>query len=142
MQHCLNPESSSNLMRQYRACLVDSQACDVILSLILLHHVYNPSRSCLLYFLRHPYIPTLYMNFSFTCTIYHLALNKTYTSPVPSVAEHAHTHAHAQTHTHTHTHAHSLTRTHTHMCKCSINHMLTCCVCITWYLVPDWGPAL
>ena len=27
----------------YRACFVDSQACNVILSLILQHHVYNPS---------------------------------------------------------------------------------------------------
>ena len=55
-QHCLNPESSSNLMRQYRACFVDSQACNVILSFILLHHV----------FIRHPYTPLI---FSFTCLL-------------------------------------------------------------------------
>ena len=33
-----------------------SQACDVILSLILQHHAYNPLRSCLLSFFHHPYI--------------------------------------------------------------------------------------
>ena len=41
------------LVRQYRACVVDSLG----LCLISLYYVYKASRSCLLHFLCHPYIP-------------------------------------------------------------------------------------
>ena len=44
------------LVRQYRACVVDSLGLGIT-CLISLYYVYKASRSCLLCFLYHPYIP-------------------------------------------------------------------------------------
>ena len=44
------------LVRQYRACVVDSLGLGIT-CLISLYYVYKASRSCLLHFLCHPYIP-------------------------------------------------------------------------------------
>ena len=44
------------LVRQYRACVVDSLGLGIT-CLISLYYVYKASRSCLLCFLCHPYIP-------------------------------------------------------------------------------------
>ena len=44
------------LVRQYRACVVGSLGLGIT-CLISLYYVYKASRSCLLHFLCHPYIP-------------------------------------------------------------------------------------
>ena len=44
------------LVRQYRACVVDSLGLGIT-CLISLYSVYKASLSCLLHFLCHPYIP-------------------------------------------------------------------------------------
>ena len=55
-------------LRQYRACVVDSLGLGIT-CLISLYYVYKASRSCLLCFLCHPYIPHYNLkNFLFTCT--------------------------------------------------------------------------
>ena len=45
-----------HLVRQYRACVVDSLGLGIT-CLISLYYVYKASQSCLLCFLCHPYIP-------------------------------------------------------------------------------------
>ena len=44
------------LVRQYRACVVGSLGLGIT-CLISLYYVYKASRSCLIHFLCHPYIP-------------------------------------------------------------------------------------
>ena len=54
------------LVRQYRACVVDSLGLGIT-CLISLYYVYKASRSCLLCVLCHPYIPHYnFKNFLFT----------------------------------------------------------------------------